>query len=220
MNVTGILNTANSAASAINTYLMQIATGKKSLAANPAEYVMGANFEAQVSQKNASLKNLYNEQAQINVSAGGAQITSSKLSQMGELAVQAQNGTLNAADKSALQAQFNEIASSISNSSELGLTGLDISQDPAAAQAAVTNAAQQTASSQVQSGASYNTKQFQIYGYQNEIENTMKAQSNAIDANLAAATAGLKKSELSQLVSYSMLKKTQTLMGKNLNLLI
>ncbi len=104
-----------SANSAITTGLNQLSSGQRitSAAVDPAGSQIASQLAAQISSTGAALSSISDASSLAQTAGGALGQVSDVLQQMRELAVQAGNGSYSASDRQALQAQFNQLSSSL-----------------------------------------------------------------------------------------------------------
>ncbi len=117
------------ATNALNRNFARLSTGRRIASASDdaAGLAIGARLNAQVRSLDAAVRNANDGISMVQTAEGGLAEIQNNLTRMRELAVQAANGTLAAGDRTALDAEFTQLASSIdqiAGSTDFNGTGL------------------------------------------------------------------------------------------------
>jgi flagellin len=204
----------------------RLATGKRiaSAADDPAGLAISERLAAQIKGLKAARRNAEDEIGVAQVAEGGLGTISDALTRMRELAVQSANGTLQPAEKNALQLEFAQLLAHIDQTAAstrfndrellpdvrattLGLASLSIGAggDPNAAIGALDAAIGTVSSKRAHFGATQNSLSRTIESMANQIENLSAAHSRIVDVDIAAETAELTKNRILQEAAISVL---------------
>lgn len=108
---------SNKANDALSKTLSRIASGLRinSAADDAAGLAIANRFTAQLNQQSQAIQNISAGTSMVQVAEGGLGSITDSLQRMRELAIQSANGTLNASDRQALEAEFSQLQSQISS---------------------------------------------------------------------------------------------------------
>ena len=115
MSIIGSISQGNQAQNSLQTTLARLASAKRlnSAADGAAELAIGNGLQIESDSLSQSMRNINDGIAMVQTADSGAAQISDNLSRMRELAMQSSNGTLNANDRAALQAEYSELASEV-----------------------------------------------------------------------------------------------------------
>lgn len=207
----------------------QLSSGKRVNSAkdDPATLAIASGLESSIRELSATNRNISYQTSNLQTTSGELSASTDSLQRARELAVQASNGTLSAADRENLQAEFSQaVTAAAENSSvDLGLDEVDISTQSGAedALAALDTAAATINSTQADLGAEQNALEYQQNANAVQAENLAAARSTAIDTDYADALSQLGREEVlaqAQLTAFksqldSQKNLTKTLLTKS-----
>jgi len=204
-------------------YLEELSTGQKINDASDDSANLGVSerMRSQVSGYLKELSNIQDSISRAQTFEGTAAGVQEAVGRIGELAVQASNSTYTEADREAMQKEIDALNQSIASLSQtkyneqpiaanltpeaIGTAEIDVVADASGAIAAAQEAGARVASLRSEAGAEINAQESQINSLAVAAENTMAAESQIRDADIAESMLNLVQQQMKERVGIAML---------------
>jgi len=114
----GAFNAINKTQKKLGNNLMELASGKNSLASNPASIALLNGLQSQISGLNQTNQSISYTQLSLQTAQGALSSIQSDLQNLKDLALQASNGSLSGSDRELLNTEFQQVLSNIDGTAQ------------------------------------------------------------------------------------------------------